>query len=59
MKFIVTALAVLGAAYLIIMYAGSLFQKVAFTTGPTGPISWAACGLCGLGVLMLAKLTWK
>lgn len=59
MKFIVTALAVCGLAYLMMMYFGSLWQKVAFTTAITGQVSYAVCILGAFGVIFLAKLTWK
>ena len=59
MKFITVALACVGAAYLIMMYFGSLFKQVAFTTQVTGPVSVAACALAAFGVLAIAKLSWK
>lgn len=59
MKFIVVALSVVGLAYLMMVYFGSLFQKVAFTTTITGAVSYAACLLAAVTVLMLAKLSWK
>ena len=59
MKVFVVVLALVGLAYLLMIYAGNMFHKVAFTTGPTGAISYAAVILAACAVLLFAKLNWK
>lgn len=59
MKFAAVFFAVVGLAYLMMMYTNSMWHKVAFTTGPTGPVSYAAVILVAVGGLFFAKLTWK
>ena len=59
MKFAVVLLSVVGLAFILMTYANSLWSKVAFTTAPTGNVSYAACILVAVGGLLVAKLNWK
>jgi hypothetical protein len=59
MKFVIVALSLVGTAYLLMMYAGDMWHKVAFTTGPTGNVSYAAVILAACGAFLFLKLKTK
>ncbi len=58
LKLVVVALALMMVSFLIQTYANSWFHSVAFTAPIVGTMSYAACAIVAVGVLLLSKLSW-
>lgn len=59
LKYLVIGLAMIGSAYLLMVYANPLWQKVAFTTNLTGAVSYATCVLIAVACFLFTKLATK